>query len=78
LGTHYTKLYKACQAPSQRATKEAHIGAWKAVEVEKASIRSLFLKEAHIGAWKVVEVEKASIRSLFLKEALDVAKCTRE
>ncbi len=46
LGTHYTKLYKACQAPSQRATKEAHIGAWKAVEVEKASIRSLFLKEA--------------------------------
>ncbi len=46
LGTHYTKLYKACQAPSQRATKEAHIGAWKAVEVEKASFRSLFLKEA--------------------------------
>jgi hypothetical protein len=40
------KLYKACQAPSQRATKEACIGPWKAVEVEKASIRSLFLKEA--------------------------------
>lgn len=46
LGTHYMKLYKACQAPSQRATKEACIGPWKAVEVEKASIRSLFLKEA--------------------------------
>ncbi len=42
----YTELYKACQAPSQRATKEARIGAWKAVEVEKASIRSLFLEEA--------------------------------
>jgi hypothetical protein len=46
LDTDYTKLYKACQAPSQRATKEACIGAWKAVEVEKASIRSLFLEEA--------------------------------
>ncbi len=39
-------LYKACQAPGQRATKEARIGAWKAIKVEKASIRSLFLKEA--------------------------------
>jgi hypothetical protein len=45
LHTSYTKLYNACQAPSQRATKEAYIGAWKAVEVEKASIRSLFLEE---------------------------------
>ncbi len=44
--THYTNLYKPHQADSQRATKEARIGAWKAVEVEKASITSLFLKEA--------------------------------
>jgi hypothetical protein len=46
LDTSYMKLYKACHAPSQRATKEACVGAWKAVEVQKASIRSLFLEEA--------------------------------
>jgi len=46
LYTHYPNLYKPHQADSQRATKEARIGDWKAVEVEKASIRSLFLKEA--------------------------------
>ncbi len=69
MDTDYTKLYKACQAPSQRATKEACIGAWKAVEVEKASIRSLFLEEA-LGvaertklswkAWKAIEVKNES------------------
>jgi hypothetical protein len=46
LDTSYTKLYKACHAPGQRPTKEACIGAWKTIEVEKASIRSLFLEEA--------------------------------
>jgi hypothetical protein len=46
LDKSYTELYKACHASSQRATKEACIGAWKAVEVEKASIRRLFLEEA--------------------------------